>query len=717
MSEALISLHEQPKICYERSCLRSLRKHDDRVNEDFLNMIERITDKQSSAELNLSRVDDTHDKSFCRIKLNAAVSAIASVQGSTLIFLYVDHHKDACRWAQKRKVKFDLSMGRVRIIIVGSDDDADVETFKRNRNETGLFDCIDNVVLQKLGLSDIEIAKAKAVTDEDSLMLLREQIDATSFDMLCALHMGHGPDDIPKLLGGADLNDREINEAESAVSTDSGQAHIFVPQSESELRRELDGDAASWRVFLHPEQRRIAYRNYNGPALVRGGAGTGKTVVAMHRARYLADNFVSSDKQVLLTTFTKTLARDIAQSLKTLCPEHLRGNSPRIEVINIDAWAKQYLLQRNFRRKLVPYGGNDQTKSIWDDVESEIELPHFLSLDFAKTEWATIIQPKGIETREDYFRVSRAGRGTPLSRRNRARLWPLFEAFRARMQEHNLAEPDDMYREAIALIKQGSSYGPYAAVVVDETQDMGEQAIRLIAAIAKKSDQKDSLFLVGDAHQRIYDRKSSLKACGIDVRGRSRRLRLNYRTPDKIRKWGLSILNGIKFDDLDDGRESSEGYRSLILGRDPIRLEAASRSQELSLIADQILSAGNAANVCVLVRTNQLVDAVVRDLRTRGLLVLRIEDDMAEDTTKEGVRVATMHRAKGLEFDDVFLACLDSDIIPPKFLMQNQVDALSAREIAEREKSLLHVAATRAKKRLYLSWIGRPTDLIPVLQT
>jgi superfamily I DNA/RNA helicase len=321
-------------------------------------------------------------------------------------------------------------------------------------------------------------------------------------------------------------------------------------------------------------------------------------------------------------------------------------------------------------------------------------------------------------TEREYFKVPRTGRGTPLDRPKRGALWKIFSEYRARMMDAGLAEPDDAYREAVEILGSEAPSLPYSAVVVDEAQDMGEQAFRLIRAIVPKrpDGDNDKIFIVGDAHQRIYGRRASLAASGIDVRGRSRRLRLNYRTSDEIRNWAVSILEGVPVDDLDDGLDSLNGYKSVFHGPAPELVGSDSEENEIaSLIAwlCEIERTGtDLADIGVLVATRNQSDKIALRLEQGGLATVQLKSGQADDRKSPGVRISTMHRAKGLEFQAVAIPFLSDAMFPPAVALRAAVDDVDRRNILQQEKSLLHVAATRAKRFLRVSWSSQPSKLL-----
>lgn len=318
---------------------------------------------------------------------------------------------------------------------------------------------------------------------------------------------------------------------------------------------------------------------------------------------------------------------------------------------------------------------------------------------------------------QSHLKASRAGRGTPLDRRKRALLWEVFADYRARLISEGLAEPDDAYREATEILSSEAPNLPYAAVIVDEAQDMGEQAFRLIRAIVPEtpSGDRNSLFIVGDAHQRIYGRRASMSTCGINIRGRSKRLRLNYRTTQEIRAWAVSILEGVSVDDLDEGTDTLRGYVSLMRGVAPELVGCRSEAEEMDGLLDWIKALPpeqiQLSDIGVLCARRADADRVEAALRAAGIEAVMLQSG-ADDRSVPGVRITTMHRAKGLEFFAVAIPFLSEAAFPPSGALRAAVDPADREDIVMQYRSLLHVAATRAKKALRVSWSGKVSDLI-----
>jgi superfamily I DNA/RNA helicase len=457
-------------------------------------------------------------------------------------------------------------------------------------------------------------------------------------------------------------------------------------------------------VFLHSSQRRLVNGDKNGATRVLGGAGTGKTVVAMHRAKWLAQHFLDGDKKILFTTFTKNLAIDIAQNLRRICtPEEMH----RIEVVNLDRWVQQFLRANAYDYEVV--FDSSRLNAHWSKAISEKPPELDLPDSFFPEEWQQVIQPQACLTLNDYKRASRAGRGTRLSREQRVQIWTVFEEYRRQLNRNRQKETDDAYRDAAQLIREQELALPYASIIVDEAQDMGTQAFHLLRAIVPEG--KNDLFIVGDAHQRIYGRnKVALSRCGINIRGRSRKLKINYRTTDEIRKWAVALLDGREIDDLDDGQDDNKLYKSLTHGAPPVVEHFDSPEQQAQFI-HALLEKGDVAPgaTCVVARTNKEVAATKDQLERLGIKTSVIKHDAAEDEADDVLKLATMHRVKGLEFDQIILASMNDGLVPLPLALQNKGDQVSRDKAETEERSLVYVALTRARKSGFLLSYGRPS--------
>ena len=501
----------------------------------------------------------------------------------------------------------------------------------------------------------------------------------------------------------------------AALDRDDTRSRFVVIENDRELEEMFSAPLERWRVFLHPSQRRLVERNWNGPVRVLGGAGTGKTVVAMHRARWLARNLPAGNR-ILFTTFTRNLAADIEHNLRAICtPEEME----RIEIVNLDRWVQRLLRGKGYRFRL----SFERHADAWREAMAKKPLGLGFSDRFFSDEWEQVIQANGVESREEYLRVARTGRGVRLNRATRAEIWRVFEEYRAQLAERGVMEAADCYRAAAALLERERSdadtepvsrSGHFASVVVDEAQDMVAPAWRLIRGIVPAGP--NDLFVVGDAHQRIYSRhRIVLGRCGIDIRGRARKLRLNYRTTEETRRWASGLLDHRSIDDLDGGTDDNRGVHSVAHGPAP-RVKALPRPEDeqaawlVQYLRD--LSSRDEAlrGICVVTRTRYERDAVGEELLEADLPLELLEAESPDDSS-EGVRLATMHRVKGLEFDRMVIASANENLVPlAATIPEDDGPERAAAETSER--ALLYVAATRAKKDLTVLSFGAPSPFL-----
>ena len=492
----------------------------------------------------------------------------------------------------------------------------------------------------------------------------------------------------------------DTEDFETALDNASTMRRFALLTDDAELEAMLDSPLDKWRTFLHPSQRRLVSRTYSGPARVLGGAGTGKTVVAMHRARYLATQvFKAETDRLLFTTFTNNLARDIQENLRKMCPPSALR---RIEVVHLDKWVSDFLKKQGYSYRIA-YWPNPPLADLWETALGE--APDGFSEQFYREEWSYVVQPDGCATYEEYRGAKRAGRGVRLSRKQRKAIWPVFERYRNLLDAKGLRESIDAMRDAAHLLAARGGQGAYRAVLVDEAQDMSTVAFTLLRSIIPV-EQPNDLFIVGDGHQRIYRRKVVLSRAGVNIRGRSRKLYINYRTTDEIRQYAVALLQGVDVDDLDGGVDTNSKYKSLVHGERPRIASCATFPEEVSVIKE-FIEAGDAAHTCLVARTNGLLEQYEAALGEAGIVTYRLKRSEAEDRDKPGLRLATMHRVKGLEFDRLIVAGVNDGVVPLSVGELRSQDGAVRSEAEKRERALFYVAVTRARREALITSHGK----------
>lgn len=683
-----------------------------KMQSKVLEFITKFRSNPMAPSINYEKITQFKDQSLRSVRIDDTYRGIVKKPdtGNVYMLLWVDHHDKAYEWARNKKCTINRETGTLQVYEV---DEIEIgkASARQIENQKGLFADIHNRYLVKIGIPEELLPLVRTICTEEQLDKAADQLPTEAHEALTALAAGFTIDEVLKEYGMVeDEKTIDITDYATALKNHDSKRRFVVVENDLELQEILEAPLEKWRVFLHPSQRNIVEKEWNGPVRILGGAGTGKTVVAIHRAKYLAEHvFTQEHDKILFTTFTRNLAADIKENLSKICPDRLMR---RIEVINLDRWVAAFLRKNDYTYE-IDYG--KRTKYFWDKALTLAPSELGLADSFYSEEWERVIQPQAITSFSEYVKAARIGRGVRLNRPDRKAIWSVFEEYRLLLNEHNLREVDDAMRDACALIKEKGDILPYRAVVVDEAQDMGVQAFKLIRQIAGQ-EHKNDVFIVGDAHQRIYRHKIALGQCGINIIGRGRKLRINYRTTEENRRWAVGLLRGIDFDDLDGGQDDQKGYKSLLHGSLPVIEHFHSFQAEVAYIINHLKTVENSGEdlnqVCLVTRTHDLLNQYDGALKSRGLETYSIKRDEAEDRRKPGVRLATMHRVKGLEFDRIIIAGVNEGIVPLKANATSSSDKIIKKENETQEKALLYVAATRAKKSVLVTSFDNPSGFL-----
>lgn len=542
------------------------------------------------------------------------------------------------------------------------------------------------------------------------------------------------------------------DEFRRALANYSTQQSIVVVNGEEDLKRIFDSPLDAWRVFLHPSQRGYVERTYHGPYRLLGGAGTGKTVVAMHRAKHLAADLIRrhSSGKLLFTTYSANLATDIETNLRMICTnEELR----KIDVLNLDKYIVRTFRKCGYDYEIWygsdPHDKNKTIDSMWNQARSLVNDAKIsqLGTPFFKDEWKQVIIPQQIDSLGAYLWAPRKGRGTRLGRAQKEGVWKVVEQYKQLMRQERACDIDMAMNMVAKLLHDRGSLKEYEHVIVDEGQDFSAPAYRIIRELVGEHD--NDIFIVGDAQQRIYGRTVVLSKCGINIQGRARRLKINYRTTEEIRAAAdrvfasssedvadsvfravLGVRNDDSsdqpelFDDLEGAASSGGDSRSLMHGPSPKVRRFPTQREEIEYVTkwiydqcgvpsddDDASSEENEGktdprNICIVARSNSLVKEwtdTIDDELPYG--AYRLKGD-GEDRQRPGIRVATMHRVKGLEFDYMIIVDVNAGVCPPRLALQYASDDLARKEVIKEERSLIYVSLTRARRGVMLLGVG-----------
>lgn len=707
----------KPKVALAQDFLLQLAKLPANVHSKVLKWAIQFQSDPMSPGINYENINGARDPNLKSVRLDRDWRGIVfkPSSGDVYVLLYVDKHDDAYRWAENRKLAINPVTGAMQLVVM----ERAVQTEAVPAPSPVLDPAPVPVVVDQASPSTEEIAPPEpaqpmfaALTDrdllslgvpEDSLPAVRALVSEEQLDQMQATLPVEGYEGLFLVAAGETVNqvlqsretrvDRVIDTTDfaTAIATAESQSRFVVVDGDEAMLAIMNAPLEQWRVFLHPTQHKLAMGDRSGPMRVLGGAGTGKTVLAMHRAKWLAQNRTAEGRKVLFTTFTRNLAGDIEQNLRTLCDA---ATLAKLEIRNLDAWVHGFMRTRKLEHRIVYDRKQDAAFQAWQAAlavrDTSLDLPD----DFYEQELEQVILAQGITTLDQYRIARRTGRAGVLSRGKRDAVWPVFEEYRGQLSSRKLKEVDDAYREVAGLLEAEADSRPaYSAIVIDETQDFGPQALKLIRAMIAHGP--NDLFFVGDGHQRIYSRnRAAMSKCGIEIRGRSRKLYLNYRTTDEIRRQAVALLEGCEIDDLDDGHDEMRRYKSLSHGPAPevVHADGLEAAAQAAIRFVQQLRAeeaeGAARTVCVIASSEKNREAMAKQVQAAGLSAVTITAQANHSDARNVVHFATMHRAKGLEFDAVIVVAPESYLGDP--------------EETQNQRKLLYVALTRAKRAAML---------------
>ena len=651
------------------------------------------------------RIERARDPNFWSVSVNRDIRLIVHRTKSSILLCYVGHHDDAYRWAERRKLQTHPKTGAAQLVVIP---DPIEEVAVRDEALTAGGARIYSLELRPAPLAHVSVAQLLQYgvppewvaklrqADEDTLLNLVEQLPSEAAEAVLDLATGVTPRVSPSAIPGTDPFEHP----------DALRRFRIINEIE-ELRRALEYPWEKWIIFLHPSQREIVEKEFNGPARVSGTAGTGKTIVALHRAVFLARKH--PDARVLLTTFSKTLANALRIRLKRLI-----SNEPklaeRLEVHALNEVGRR-LYELNFGRPNIasPY----DIKTILAAASREVHS-HKFSLHFLVAEWEQVVDPWQIQTWEDYRNVVRLGRKTRLPEKQRAVLWSIFERVRTAFNERGLITYSELFSALTSKLKS-SDYRPFDFAVVDEAQDVSVAQLRFLAALG--GNRPNALFFAGDLGQRIFQQPFSWKSVGVDIRGRSHTLRVNYRTSHQIRTRADRLL-GPELSDVDGNVEDRRGTISVFNGPQPMIRVFDTPDQEIKAVSDWMLKRIDEGvlphEISIFVRSRAEIARASAAAKKAGLPFKVLDDNV--ETTSGNISISTMHLAKGLEFRAVVVMACDDEVIPSQERIEAVAEESDLEDTYATERHLLYVACTRARDFLFVSGVHPASEFLDDIQ-
>jgi mRNA-degrading endonuclease RelE of RelBE toxin-antitoxin system len=638
--------------------------------------------------LQFHRIDKSKDANFWSMRVNRDIRLIVHKTDDSLLVCYVGHHDDAYVWAERRRIETHPKTGaaqivevreRIQEIVVQRPVEAPAPT-----TPTTLFGDLSDDELLGYGVPLDWIADVKAATDA-SILDLASHLPNEAAEALLSIAVGEKP--------AAAI----VTHGASPFEHPDAQRRFHVAEDAEELRLALDYPWDQWTVFLHPSQREIVERTFDGPARVSGSAGTGKTVVAIHRAARILKHEPQS--RLLLSTFSPPLANALESKLRILIGED-RSIVPRTTVLPFNGVASDlFTLAFGHHPKAA---SDQQIRGALRTAMAETALTGF-TLRFLMSEWLNVIDAWQIADLHAYDNAPRLGRKRRPGAKQRERLWPAFERARAILAAQGvLTWPSIFGRVADHFATRVEK--PFTHAVIDEAQDLGVAELRMMAAIVPLGE--DTLFFAGDLAQRIFQEAFSWKELGIDIRGRAFTLKVNYRTSHQIRQAADRLLPK-SVQDVDGIEHDRRGTVSAFDGPDPEILSWKTQDDEIAgiagwisrTIADRIAP----AEIGLFVRSKEQLSRARAAVKAAGHTQLELSERLEDPQGR--IAIGTMQLSKGLEFKAIAVMACDDNILPLQERMEVVADEVELDEVYETERNLFYVACTRARDRLVVSGV------------
>lgn len=678
--------------------------------------------------LKFHRLDKVKDPNFWSIRCNRDLRIIVHKTSASLMLCYVDHHDKAYKWAERRKIEIHPKTGAAQLVEVRETvQEITIPKYVEvEQPKPALFADVppDDLLTYGVPLDWLDdVRKA----NEDTLFEICEHLPAEASEALLNLAVGSKPPmaaDVAELFEGIESvaktsanypavaeespgfdQQKQGEPTPAAFEHPDAKRRFRVIKNVAELERAMDYPWEKWTVFLHPSQTALVERDFKGPARVAGSAGTGKTIVALHRAAFLAKQ--NPQAKVLLTTFSDTLASSLRIKLERLVGNEA-GILGRIHVRAIDAVGIELFEQ------LIGTPHLATIEHIRESISSAAGqvADHKFTEQFLLAEWTDVVDAWQLTTWEEYRDVARLGRKTRLGEKQRQLAWQVFDKARAELERRGLHSMSWVFHRVAAAL---ATENPYDFAIVDEAQDINVPQLRFIASLG--AVEPNRLFFAGDLGQRIFQSPFSWKSLGVDVRGRSTTLRINYRTSHQIRSQADKLLPN-EISDVDGNKENRKGTVSVFNGPFPTIERHDYPNDESDAvgrwIAEQVGSDVQPEEIGIFVRSAEQLPRAIAAVTSAGLKHVELTESLASKPNH--VSICTMHLAKGLEFRSVVVMACDDEVIPLQERIETVTDDSDLEEVYNTERHLLYVACTRARENLLVSGVEPASEFLDDLR-
>lgn len=691
------------RLFLEESCWDAIMGLPRDVQNKFKEFRRKFKENPKSAAINLESISDFKDSSMRTARLGLEYRMIIGVVGGEdYCLLHIGHHDEAMDWARNKKFIWNDRISSFQVISV---EHAEEQDRKENLSQTEpyAFSKYTDEQLMRIGVPAENMALVRKFKDLDDLDRYENDLPQDVWENLYYL-LDSG--DIDRIIYDVEEGKRKEAEHEQQLQSENNRRRFIDITDDEELEKILKEDLKQWMVFLHPSQRRIVEGNYKGSLKVSGGGGTGKTVAALHRLKRLCSTTYEGNGKVLYTAYNRALVDNLSSIV-----QQMDVPKQRYELETVDTLARTIAKANKLANgKTIVFDNDERIHHLWQEVEMD-NMSEF-SAEFLQKEFHEVILYNDVQSLEQYLKTPRVGLGNALSRKQRKNVWEMVFKYREMQNALNIISQRELFNITTHWLKEQPEF-QFTHVIADEIQDLSNPELRFLRALTPEGS--NDLFLVGDPYQRIYSRKLNFKAAGINIQGRSRRLRVNYRTTEEIKRQAVRIVSGVEADDFDGGEESLKGYVSLLHGETPVYKLFNNKNQEFEAIGSYIQTCLDAKisprDICVAASRNDMVDSIANYL-SRNLDIPCWKMNIGD---KEGVNVSTFHRMKGLEFRVVILADVSAATIPYRPANFAELDEEFQRQNDQEQRSLMYVALTRAINRVFITGCGEPSPYLRTL--
>ena len=630
---------------------------------------------------------------------------VGVLNGDNYSLLYVANHEEAYRWGMNKRFVWNEHTQACQLVTITETEEQPAVTSPTSSKESPYFAGVPNEKLLKIGIPQEMIARVLEIKNLDDLDALEPILPVDAYENIFNIMDGENIDAIITTIeeGQAHANEDEL-------LSDNNKRRFVELTDDDALQQIIEQGMDKWQIFLHPSQRKLVNAEYKGTIKVSGGAGTGKTIAAIHRLKHLCE---TPGVNVLFTTYTRTLCENLAASIEKLGVPKQKYTLSNIDKVLLDV-AEKYKVKDGY--KVLDYSGDEESLKLWREV-LETEVTEF-DEQFLYDEYIDVIVYFGNKDAKQYMMQPRVGRTKALSRKQRIDIWKLVEKYVTLKQERRVVDRLELFNETTTYLNENDIH-PYTNVIADEFQDFSNPELKFLRALV--AEGCNDLFLTGDPIQRIYTgRKINFGAAGINVRGvRSKKLKINYRTTEPIKRVAIGVVKGMEFDDMDGGKENTNGYVSLIHeGEAPQYRIVDDANAEVQQVIDWMKECQKSdiklSEICIAAPSMNLLKDIQSRLHHDGT-DYKVLKGTQKQGSSDGVALCTLHSLKGLEYRVIILIGINERNLPSKATEGypfSGMDKVAQKEFLSSKRSLLYVAITRARQLVYMVGIGEPTGLL-----